>query len=1072
VVLLSSVLRLRLLFAPLLLSVCLLINPKSAEAQNDTAESGGTLVIPGGLAQLANAIGIDPSSLDPRSGLERIFTCLLKAEPPNNIDPQRNPLRRDLLAYLESYSQFLRFLKERDMGPFDSESSKLQEISFPFSGKRLEVEKTRELLSFFGIGSRFSVFRSDDSAVIKPEITRSPPYSDRWNLFRAMGINLYDRNLREIRVRLRSESVPLLLGEQKWERILSVQNQSDLFRRFIENPDASSLYLALAGCTRAAREALAGLVRPEQLLKSSKALLLFGSDLRFKQGTLTFPGSRQAWEHLLGAELSNPAVSLPVLLEKDDGMPLLLYSSISEAPIWVQQYLSTSSERLRSYYEILGPYSSTRFPDTICTAVGEDLPRIFRQLVADPNGPLFNLDGRVAYPLLHWIAPKQVPESGSGRVSLTPAILATMLPVRGLSPYSQISRVDILDFFRYLQDTRPEMLSEESIRALMKAPEQAPIFLNLIGGIVPTPALLARYLDYCRMLAEAGPHGWNVNRTRTSQSVFFLLSALTREGAIAQSRANGLLEDALKAFGSEDEALFANATAEFLSGELLPEVAIKARSSADPILSALSGNQPPSLIVYDGRKLVFDLASQRLRGMQRTMQSQSHTEISTLLEAYRLIREIQHSDNETIANEKLRSLSEKLNQIKTARWTPAESQHSWNSLPGIHIEELRNGIESAENSTNGSARSATWALEMAAKLHTELSITLLTYCYAYSGAPDIDILTYDPNFVRKHCFYDMRSPGPTWSASQFVQNEKIGGLMEGSLAGLDFQLIRLRIAQFNEGFGIASNIDIAPAMLFGVRQVRPGLRTDRSQEYVALVTRLGRKLISSATISDQLDHWIRGFLSLLVSQQRLEEMEDWIRLGNPASEMQILSRSELFLLGRAYLDSTNAYSCKKNGNPDRILCGTIEKINAIVPKPASPEYDVFQKEVDQYGIMLSRIGLYRLSFLMIDPYERLERDLHMQYLYDRICDLKIRIAELNYDLGLPASLGEVEADRALTDILPLSVQPYGVDWRQAIERINVLPQRAVAGWIDELTRSGSLTVPAIRVAAAERTAER
>ncbi len=42
---------------------------------------------------------------------------------------------------------------------------------------------------------------------------------------------------------------------------------------------------------------------------------------------------------------------------------------------------------------------------------------------------------------------------------------------------------------------------------------------------------------------------------------------------------------------------------------------------------------------------------------------------------------------------------------------------------------------------------------------------------------------------------------------------------------------------------------------------------------------------------------------------------------------------------------------------------------------------------------------------MIDSYERLEKTLGLQYLYDRMCDLKIRIAELNYALGLACRLG-------------------------------------------------------------------
>jgi hypothetical protein len=160
-------------------------------------------------------------------------------------------------------------------------------------------------------------------------------------------------------------------------------------------------------------------------------------------------------------------------------------------------------------------------------------------------------------------------------------------------------------------------------------------------------------------------------------------------------------------------------------------------------------------------------------------------------------------------------------------------------------------------------------------------------------------------------------------------------------------------------------------------------------------------------------------------------------------------------MGRAYLESKEWEPNKCLNNS---LCAEADRLNRIVPKPGSLEYNALQEEVSQYGMLLcSRIGLSRFSFSMIDSYERLEKSLRPQDLYERICDLKIRIAELNYALGLPASFEETEGDMALHSILAPSSQAVAGDWRYTIERISRLTEKAVLGWIDELMIRGSLS---------------
>lgn len=379
-----------------------------------------------------------------------------------------------------------------------------------------------------------------------------------------MRINLTDPDLCEIHISLRTEHVRMILDDRRWEIILSGK---DLFRRFVENPEAMRLYLAFSACSRSAREELADSVEPAQLLKSAEVLFLFGSDLIFEKDMVILPGSRRAWAGLPGFQ----TLSMNDLLSSG-GVPLLLYSSLSLAPIAVQKYITASPERLKSYLEILKGYAPNNLDGSMSALAGQELTRIFKLSIVTPDGLGLALDERISNRLLHRMAPDQAAEFGAGRVLLTPKVLASLLPRPGTSPYVQVAQANILEFFRYFEDALPGSLSEESIESLTKTPQEGPVFLDIIGDLDPGPALLSKYLRYCAETASRGTQGWNVNRTRTSQSIFFLLSALRREGGISQEAANRLLNDALEAFSPGEEGLFAFKAAEFLAAELMPEV--------------------------------------------------------------------------------------------------------------------------------------------------------------------------------------------------------------------------------------------------------------------------------------------------------------------------------------------------------------------------------------------------------------------------------------------------------------------------------------------------------------------
>ncbi len=171
--------------------------------------------------------------------------------------------------------------------------------------------------------------------------------------------------------------------------------------------------------------------------------------------------------------------------------------------------------------------------------------------------------------------------------------------------------------------------------------------------------------------------------------------------------------------------------------------------------------------------------------------------------------------------------------------------------------------------------------EIFAALHTELGVTLLTYCYAYHGAAETDALAFDANFVRKHSFYDRsNTKGAGWTAARLEQKEGLGAYILGSVSGLGFELSNLETAQSAQSFGRREGKSLVPTILSGLRAMHRTLLSDRAQEYVALSVRSGREALALSGIFTEVRSWCDSFLSNLVPPKRRERAMALAKDGN------------------------------------------------------------------------------------------------------------------------------------------------------------------------------------------------
>jgi len=1050
------------------------------------AQPNHRLIVPGGLATLSRIFELDASPLGETDTLERVFSHLLGLS-----WEERARLQQRTSIFFRDYESLLRHLEKKQIHPPGFDRAKPNEFVFPLIGDKATLKRTGDALGFFGIKID-SKRTADGETLVTLTINQGRKQSERRELLQQLGVSFPDPELREIRFTLGDESLPSLLPPEALSAILQEDRKEKskwLFENLIMDPRAMRLYTALAACSDAARTSLIRSTPAKELATLTEVLFVFGRFLDFEDDRLLLPGSKEAWEQLLGTEHSNPDRFTRTLLNRDRGRALILYYVVSSAPEESQIFYTATAERLRSLYRLVPPIDTIRLGSGYRGIWKFDVGRILQHARYEGGDPLLPLDSRFGSHLFTAMesgTPGGEEEAARLMMGHDRLIHLIQLAFRS-SPLSNLTMIDVVEFLIYLEEARPELLTPESIAVIMNNPSNAPVLIDLIWDIDPSAESLVRYFAFGQRLAEEGEQSWNVNRTRTSQSLFFLISALRREQMIGEQQGRNLFETALNRLDPPDESTFARQVARFLDEELLPvlgQALDQPAATPELVLAALAGRDPPQSFAIDNLRLRFRASSHRLARMRGTTQLQRFVSLQKLLKIYRLLDQLKMENVQT--GSWVESLAAAMDELEPALLEGNLSDKERGAVAHTDFVGLRRELSRLRESEAGPSPEmlAGFADRVAASLHTEMGVTLLTYCYAYKGSPEIDALAFDPNFIRKHSFFgEIRISASGWSPTSLKQREGVGSYLAGSISGLGFQLRRLEWAESLISLRKNEGKELGAAMLSNLKGVRRPYRTNRAQEYVALTTSLARELLALAASEEPIFRWCRAELSHLMSPLRRNRVASGIREGDPI--ISSLTPSELFQLGRAYLQSMDGRSypaassvtgldSEESGAPEETIgrdpaalrggvtdfdLPVLTRLRRVVPEEGTEDATAFDRETAQYGVSLHRrFGLSLLSIELMDSYERLDHNAPPDLLYDRICDLKIRLAEINHSLGLPAYLSEVLGEVALRSILPKSAPVQSGTWRETLANIAELGPGEAREWIEELLHQGILTI--------------
>jgi hypothetical protein len=906
---------------------------------------------------LAGILGFDPAALRDAHATGKVFSAILDTLPSAGNTSKLTRLQSEILDHFRTYDRLLQYLKRKGISPLSTDAAgKRQRYVLPLTGDGPAITPAKKFLSFFGI--KYSSKQKAGGRAVTLTVSHDPLIQQEQRLLRRLGIDIEAQNLRELRFTMGDEILPSIIDANLMQgKILSLLKCDPrlLLAEFVRRTDEMKLYLALEHCPVPWRIALLQTFSGRELIPLTPILASFGRFLNFNADGPALP---RAWVSPAGAPRQDPQSLIRQFLEYGRGRLVYMYYTLTCASPAVQRLFASSAYSLQMLTDLVAPEGSSGASPAHWNP---EAARLVRMLTADEQ--------RLAIPVDPRFLPYLFPIRSESGISVKD--IASLVRSGGKSDpvAAPGAGAGLVEFVRFIQDVRPEILTDDGIKAIMRSPAESQIYLDLIWDIRAPADLLVPYFAYCREVAQARDTAWNVKRTRTSQSLFFLISAFCREGIIDTPTGQKLLKAALANFAAAEEPAFLDNVSTFLTGMLLPELANTLQMPADSpglLPEVLAGPIERRVFLFNGAPLVQDAHAEQLQRIKSVLGLQHLAAVPDLLQAVQLAKRIQGSRERH--TDWLQSLAAAIRKLPAPASAPATSQNKVPSpLPNAY-EDLAKELE-APSDPIILRDYPSWAQrvlkQVATVLHTELGVALLGHCYAYDGSPQSAVLSYDPDFIRKHEFYPRRQPAQTgWSGAELLegQGNERGGAMAGSLAGLQIQLNRLETAASAQSFGKWGPGKLLPAMLTGMRVIHPQLRTDRAQEYVALSARLGRELMALCLPAPATEGWCDQHLSALISPLRRNQLADLVSRGDPIGALELLSPSELFFLGEAYLAEAGilpararqrlcAYACDVDAplKAPIIMSPALERLREIVPAEGSAELDAFQREVEQYG---------------------------------------------------------------------------------------------------------------------------
>ena len=945
-----------------------------------------------------------------------------------------------------------------------------------------EEKKARRALAWFGIEVSGEPARWTAETRNDTESLRRRRYLD------ALGwpLPVFLSRLRSgqpVVVAPRDEAVPLPLGLAAWREILGERKLTteDAFLYFVQNVPASRMLVTVQALDAETLDGLAaqggskkGIAAPLSVLyeKALDSFAHYPEAISFSDGRFHLPGGTEAdpiWKDVFGASPTAPAKFLRALYETDSGKGAYVVDALQQLPDAVARAVvlgrtgggPKSVERFRRIY---GSIEKSAVGFELARRDPYDFAHLARVLRLTDDGELglqgADLDGDV-FPRgeaeLAEIAAEAkrhpAPEETLRRIFRADTGRSVNLPRRRFL------------FVSNLIERRPDLEEPGLVGLLLRGADRFFPAYAVLEDIPADPPLARRYLFTLDRLDRRRDSRSSEVARGLFQGAAELLAQLVRSGGLEPLESRDLFSSLVDQplFAEESDARAPSAFFSWVSERFLATLRKRVTggredASADDVLArALVGTARPSPFAWHGGRYAYDAATEELarRGVFRERQR---------LFSFQEVEGIVRARSELLAAAGKRDLESARHAVSTLAegLRVGESPEGEESDRRLAEEEerARESLEEVEKVSPGALPQVASRIGGVDALILERAFeAFLGHVYSISAGDPDDLYYQDPDFVRDHSFQTVEKGGRVlvspFGPTMLSPREAGGGFrIGGSVFGLPDVLGLLHAEQipYNAGAFIG-NDQIRSGLVGPIRRMSPARVDDDALTFVAASCRAAEQFAAVLGTKD-LRERSRGWRDVardLVPRSRLARVSE---LGAEAASRVVLaeylSPSDLYRIGRRLALAPPSPSLPAGEGAGQARDALARLQARFGERGAGDRLAEFGPRAVAYA------GRMRLSDLDLPSYERLAAYRTPQLFSDRLYDLKIAVARVVSENGMPAALLPLVLPGAVDRMMADVKMAFAYDWRSIVRKANAFGLPDLELHLEEALKAGRL----------------
>ena len=880
----------------------------------------------------------------------------------------------------------------------------------------------------------------------------------------------------------RDEALPLPLGVAAWREILDEKNLTAdrAFLYFVQNVRASRMLVTVQSLGAETLEGLAalggssGISAPLAVLyeKALDSFAHYPEAISLSDGRFNLPGGHEAdpvWKDVFGVSPATPAKFLRALYETDSGKGAYVVDALQQLPDSVARAVVLGRTGG-------GPKAVERFR------------RIYRSIEKSAVG--FELARRDPYDFAHLARFLRLTDDGElglrgadldgdgfprGESELAEMVAAAKRHPNPEEVLNRIFRADTgraIDvprrrflFVSNLIELRPDLEEPGLVGLLLRGVDRFFPAYAVLEDIPADPPLAHRYLFALDRLDRRRPSRGSEVACGLFQGTAELLAQLVRSGGLEPAEGRDLLSSLVdQPLFAEENAVPAEASSSFftwLAERFLATlrkhgVAGSEDSSADDLLArGLVGSSRPTPFDWRGGRYSYDPTTDELarravfRERQRLATLQ---EVEDALKTRRDLLVAAGRKDADAARHLVTVLAEGLHVSE-----PAEGEETDRPV-GDEEDRARAALaEAGKTAADALPHLASRMAAVDALIVDRVFEAVLGHVYSISAGDPEDLYYQDPDFVRNHSFRGVEKGGRVlvspFGPTMLSPRESGGGFrISGSVFGLPDILGLLHAEQiaYNPGAFIG-NDQIRSGLIGPVRRMSPARVDDDALTFVAASCRATEQLAAALVAKDRRERlrvW-RDVARDLVPRSRLATVADFAAPSREALA-EHLSPSDLYRIGRRLALAPPSASLAAGDAAGQARDALARLQARLGERGASDRLAEFGPRSVAYT------GRMRLSDLDLPPYERLAAYRTPQLFSDRLYDVKIAVARVISENGMPAALLPLVLPGAVDRMMADVKMAFAYDWRSIVRRANAFGVPHLELQIDEALKAGRL----------------